>query len=156
LSSAAQKASGAKTLSKLPVLLISKNIKVSSSSLNRNLIDFGKAIMGTHTKSKPYKTETPKSGYRAPRYTPGDGRLVLRTEQDWDKAIALVEISEDGRKKHLGVRHNPPLQFLNGAVARASRVDAPVLGDDEGIPQGKGGKKINVLICKHSICGMDW
>ena len=41
--------------------------------------------MSTETKSKLYKTETTIKRRLRVAYPPGNGRLVLRTGDDWDK-----------------------------------------------------------------------
>jgi hypothetical protein len=48
-------------------------------------------------------------------------------------AFPMAEHNE----KAWGMRLYLPLQFLNGAVARASRIDTPVLGDDPWLGQPK-------------------
>jgi hypothetical protein len=47
-------------------------------------------------KPKLYKTETNLRRTLRVAYPPGSGRLVLRTEQDWDKDVEAVSTSEDG------------------------------------------------------------
>jgi hypothetical protein len=60
---------------------------------------------------------------------------VLHTDQDWDEVfgVGVCLSSAFSHKDNLIERRltrlHVPLQFVNGAVARASRADAPVLND---------------------------
>ena len=52
--------------------------------------------MSKDTKSKLYKTQTLLKRRLRVAYPGGNGRMVLRTEQDWDKDVAPIETSDDG------------------------------------------------------------
>jgi hypothetical protein len=47
-------------------------------------------------KEKFYKTNTTLKRSLRVSYPAGKGSLVLRTEQDWEKDIEAVTVSEDG------------------------------------------------------------
>ena len=44
-------------------------------------------------------------------YPAGNGRMVLRTEQDWDKDIAPIETSDDGSTWTFELEADQPFLF---------------------------------------------
>ncbi len=74
--------------------------------------------MSTETKSKLYKTETTIKRRLRVAYPPGNGRLVLRTEDDWDKDIAPVETSEDGSTWTFELEADRPFLYFKPCLIR--------------------------------------
>ena len=68
--------------------------------------------MRPETKSKLYKTETVLKRRLRVAYPPGSGHMVLRTDQDWDKDIAPIEISEDGSTWTFEVAADQPYLYF--------------------------------------------
>ena len=52
------------------------------------------------------------------RYPPGEGRLVLRTELDWERDVEPVEISEDGTTSTFLLRARQPFLYFKPCLRR--------------------------------------
>ena len=74
--------------------------------------------MSTHTKSKLYKTETTIRRRLRVAYPPGNVRLVLSIQQDWDKNIAPVERSEDGSTWTVELEADQPFLYFKPCLIR--------------------------------------
>jgi Putative esterase len=51
-------------------------------------------------------------------YPAGKGRLVLRTEQDWDRDIEAVAVSEDGYTSTFQLRADQPFLYFKSCLVR--------------------------------------
>ena len=82
------------------------------------------------------------SGWPGDNYEVTAGMAMALISRGWRYGHNLFHLAfphAEHDEKAWGMRLYLPLQFLNGAVARASRMDAPVLGDD---PWKKPGKAL--------------
>ena len=82
------------------------------------------------------------SGWPGDNYEVTLGMAMALVSRGWRYGHDVFHLAfphAEHDEKSWGMRLHLPLQFLNGAVARASRVDAPVLGDD---PWKKPGRVI--------------
>ena len=73
------------------------------------------------------------SGWPGDNYEVTIGMAMALVSRGWKYGHNLLHLSfprAEHDEKAWGMRLHLPLQFLNGAVARTSRADAPVLGDD--------------------------
>src|SRR5258705_4064596 len=68
--------------------------------------------MTTEKKARLYKTETNLKRKLRVAYPAGNGKLVLRTEQDWDKDIEPVSISDDGNISTFEVEADQPFLYF--------------------------------------------
>ena len=77
------------------------------------------------------------SGWPGDNYEVTMAMAMALVSRGWRYGLNLLHLSFP-RAEHdetsWGMRLHLPMQFLNGAVARASRVDAPVLGDQPYLP----------------------
>ena len=67
------------------------------------------------TKPRLDKTETRLKRHLRVSYPSGNGNLVLRTEQDWDKDVEPVSLSDDGTTWTFELEADQP--FLNSRPA---------------------------------------
>jgi predicted alpha/beta superfamily hydrolase len=65
-----------------------------------------------------YKTSTTLERLVRVCYPPGNGHLVLRTEQDWERDIEPVAVSEDGNTWSFQVRANQPFLYFKPGLVR--------------------------------------
>ena len=70
------------------------------------------------TKSKLYKTQTILKRRLRVAYPPDKGRMVLRTEQDWDKDVAPIETSEDGTIWTFELEADQPFLYFKPCLVR--------------------------------------
>ena len=73
------------------------------------------------------------SGWPGDNYEVTVGMAMALVKRGWRYGHNLLHMAfphAEHDEKSWGTRLHLPLQFLNGAVARASRIDAPILGDD--------------------------
>jgi hypothetical protein len=73
------------------------------------------------------------SGWPGDNYEVTVGMAMALVSRGWRYGHNLFHLAfpmAEHNEKAWGMRLYLPLQFLNGAVARASRIDTPVLGDD--------------------------
>ena len=77
--------------------------------------------MATIKKEKLYKTTHTLHRTLRVAYPAGKGRMVLRTENDWDMDIEPIAVSEDGTVTTFRVEANQPFLYFK-----------PVLADDKG------------------------
>jgi predicted alpha/beta superfamily hydrolase len=61
---------------------------------------------------KLYKTSTVQTRTVRINYPPGKGRMVLRTELDWDKDVEPVSVSEDGTTTTFELSANQPFLYF--------------------------------------------
>jgi predicted alpha/beta superfamily hydrolase len=72
----------------------------------------------TTAKQRPYKTETVLKRTLRVSYPAGNGRLVLCTEQDWDKEIESVSLSEDGNTWTFELKADQPFLYFKPCLVR--------------------------------------
>lgn len=70
------------------------------------------------TKQRLYKTETTLKRQLRVSYPAGNGKLVLRTEQDWDKTIEPVSTSEDGNTSTFELEADQPFLYFKACLVR--------------------------------------
>ena len=63
-------------------------------------------------RQKTYRTETRLRRMLRVRYPAGDGRMVLRTELDWDKDVNPIEVSDDGETSSFALEAQRPHLYL--------------------------------------------
>ena len=80
------------------------------------------ATLETPTKERLYKTSKVLQRNLRIAYPAGKGRMVLRTEQDWDKDIEAINVSEDGNTSTFQVEVDQPFIYFK-----------PVLIGDDGV-----------------------
>lgn len=75
-------------------------------------------------KEKPRLYKTDKALKRTMRvaYPVGDGRIVLRTEQDWDKDIEAINVSEDGNTWTFELEIDQPFVYFKPCLVRDDEV----------------------------------
>ena len=73
-------------------------------------------------KTKLYKTETKLRRRLRVAYPAGNGRMVLRTEQDWDKTIEPVSVSEDGNTSTFEVEADQPFLYFKPCLVQDDKV----------------------------------
>lgn len=76
----------------------------------------------TTAKPKLYKTEKALSRRLRVSYPAGNGRMVLRTEQDWDKDIEPVEVSEDQNTSIFELEANQPFLYFKPCLVQDDKV----------------------------------
>src|SRR5215831_4793323 len=81
---------------------------------------FGDASMSTAEKVRLYTTRSMLERTLRVSYPAGNGRLVLRTEQDWDKDIQPVEVSADGNTSTFQLRADQPYLYFKPCLVRGS------------------------------------
>jgi predicted alpha/beta superfamily hydrolase len=99
----------------------------STFSLKDNLID---RVLTEPTRDVAFYLD---SGWPGDNYEVTVGMAMGLVSRGWRYGHNLFHLAfpmAEHNEKAWGMRLYLPLQFLNGAVARASRVDNPVLGDD--------------------------
>jgi len=69
-------------------------------------------------KEKLYKTDTILKRSLRVSYPKGEGQLILRTEQDWDKNIEPIAISEDGNTWTFEVQADQPFLYFKPCLMR--------------------------------------
>jgi hypothetical protein len=74
--------------------------------------------MATTVKQRLYKTEMMLRRTLRVSYPAGNGRLVLRAEQDWDKEIESVSLSEDGNTWTFELEANQPFLYFKPCLVR--------------------------------------
>jgi predicted alpha/beta superfamily hydrolase len=74
--------------------------------------------MATNTKERLYKTETTLRRTVRVAYPAGNGRLILRTEQDWDKDLEPVSISEDGNTSTFELEADQPFLYFKPCLIK--------------------------------------
>jgi hypothetical protein len=77
--------------------------------------------MKTQPEQKLYKTETTLKRTLRVAYPAGKGGIVLRTEQDWDKDIEPVSVSEDGNVSTFEMAANQPFLYFKPGLIREGR-----------------------------------
>jgi hypothetical protein len=68
--------------------------------------------MSKTNKERLYTTRTTLERTLRVSYPAGSGRLLLRTEQDWEKEIAPVSVSEDGNTSTFRLRADQPYLYF--------------------------------------------
>jgi len=69
-------------------------------------------------KERLYKTETTLKRTLRVSYPAGEGRITLRSEQDWDKDIEPIEVSEDGNTSTFEVKADQPFLYFKPCLVR--------------------------------------
>ena len=89
--------------------------------------------MATTTTSRLYKTERTLIRTLRVAYPSGRGRMVLRTEKDWERSIEPVAVSEDGNVSTFELEADQPFLYFkpclveNGATHWAAGPNKLVL-----------------------------
>src|SRR5580765_3815941 len=78
--------------------------------------------MATTTKQRLYKTETKLKRKLRVSYPAGKGRLVLRTDEDWDKDIEPISVSEDGNTSTFELEADQPFLYFKPCLVREGEV----------------------------------
>jgi predicted alpha/beta superfamily hydrolase len=73
----------------------------------------------TVKKRKLYKTRATLDRILRVCYPAGDGRLVLRTEQNWNKDVEPIAVSEDANTWSFRLRANQPFLYFKPCFVRA-------------------------------------
>jgi len=76
------------------------------------------AISATIKREKLYRTRTVLKRIVHVSYPAGDGRLVLRTEQDWNRNIKPISASDDGNTWSFRLRANQPFLYFKPCLMR--------------------------------------
>jgi predicted alpha/beta superfamily hydrolase len=76
--------------------------------------------MATATTDRLYSTRTPLERTLRVAYPAGAGRLVLRTEQDWEHDIEPVAVSDDGQMWTFRVRADQPFLYFKPCLVQES------------------------------------
>ena len=74
--------------------------------------------MSIDAKNRLYKTETVLNRELRVSYPAGNGRLVLRTEQDWDKDVEPVSRSQDGTTWTFRLEADQPFLYFKPCLIR--------------------------------------
>lgn len=72
------------------------------------------------TKERLYRTGTILKRTLRVAYPAGQGRLVLRTEQDWDKGIEPVAVSEDGNISTFEIQADQPFLYFKPCLVQGA------------------------------------
>ena len=78
--------------------------------------------MTTVTKERLYKTSTTLKRTLRVSYPAGNGRIVLRTEQDWDRDIEALEVSEDGNTSTFQLRADQPFLYFKPCLLQDGQI----------------------------------
>lgn len=73
-------------------------------------------------KERLYKTNTTLERTLRVSYPAGKGRVVLRTEQDWEKNIEPVAVSEDGNTSIFQLRADQPFLYFKACLVQEGEV----------------------------------
>ncbi len=73
------------------------------------------------TKERLYRTETTLTRTLRISYPAGKGRIVLRTEQDWEKDIEATSVSDDGNTSTFQVEADQPFLYFKPCLVRDGR-----------------------------------
>ena len=68
--------------------------------------------MSTSGKTRIYKTERALTRTIRVAYPPGRGRMVLRTEKDWDGNLEPVAVSDDGAVSTFELEADQPFLYF--------------------------------------------
>ncbi len=80
------------------------------------------AILEAPKKERLYKTSKVLSRKLRISYPTGKGRMILRTEQDWDKDIEAISVSEDRNTYTFALEVDQPFLYFK-----------PILVSDDGV-----------------------
>jgi predicted alpha/beta superfamily hydrolase len=69
-----------------------------------------------------YRTETVLRRTLSVSYPAGDGRIVLRTERDWDRDVEPVSVSEDGERWRFELEADQPFLYYKPCLVRGGTV----------------------------------
>jgi hypothetical protein len=73
-------------------------------------------------KRKLYKTESTLRRRLRVAYPAGNGRIVLRTEQDWDKDIEPITVSEDGNTSTFELEADQPFLYFKPCLLSGNEI----------------------------------
>jgi predicted alpha/beta superfamily hydrolase len=74
--------------------------------------------MTTPTKERLYKTRNALERSLRVSYPSGNGRLVLRTERDWDRNIEPIQVSDDGNTSIFQLEADQPYLYFKPCLIR--------------------------------------
>jgi predicted alpha/beta superfamily hydrolase len=75
--------------------------------------------MATPTKSRLYRTEQTLIRTLRVAYPPGRGRMVLRTETDWEHSLEPVAVSEDGNVSTFELEADQPFLYFKPCLVES-------------------------------------
>ncbi len=75
--------------------------------------------MATETKERLYRTERTLKRTLRVAYPAGRGRLILRTELDWDKDVEPVQVSEDGTLSTFELEADQPYLYFKPCLVES-------------------------------------
>lgn len=78
--------------------------------------------MTATAKERLYKTEAKLKRTLRVRYPAGAGRIVLRTEQDWDHTIEPIAVSPDGQTSTFQLEADQPFIYFKPCLVRDGNV----------------------------------
>ena len=73
-------------------------------------------------KQRLYTTRTELQRTLRVSYPAGNGRIILRTEQDWDQDIEAVSVSEDGNTWTFQVKADQPFLYFKPCLVKGDEV----------------------------------
>ena len=77
--------------------------------------------VNTMKNDRLYTTETTLKRTLRVSYPAGNGRVILRTEQDWDKDIEPVALSDDGNTSTFQVEADQPFLYFKACLVQNGR-----------------------------------
>lgn len=98
--------------------------------------------MAKKTDKRLYKTDTTLKRTLRISYPAGEGRLILRTEQDWDRDIEAVAVSEDGNTSTFEVEADQPFIYFKPCLVRGAEFHWAV-GSNKLLLMGEEGKRVS-------------
>ena len=75
--------------------------------------------MATPTKSRLYRTERTLIRTLRVAYPSGRGRMVLRTEKDWERDLEPVAVSEDGNVSTFALEADQPFLYFKPCLVES-------------------------------------
>ena len=75
--------------------------------------------MATPTKSRLYRTERTLTRTLRVAYPSVRGRMVLRTEKDWERSLAPVAVSEDGNVSTFELEADQPFLYFKPCLVES-------------------------------------
>ena len=78
--------------------------------------------MTTQRKERLYKTRTTLARTLRVSYPAGNGTIVLRTEQDWDRDIEPVSVSDDGNTSTFQLEADQPYLYFKPCLVQDGQV----------------------------------
>jgi predicted alpha/beta superfamily hydrolase len=99
---------------------------------------------GTHMKPKDrlYRTETTLRRTLSIAYPSGNGRIVLRTELDWDRDVEAASVSDDGTTWTFELEADQPFLYFKPCLVRDDGFHWAV-GSNSLVLMGEEGKRVS-------------